>query len=390
MIAKDLDFIPYALPLIGEEEIAEVVDSLRSGWITTGPKVKRFEEAFGAFVGSPHSVAVNSCTAGLHLSLLAAGIKPGDEVITTPLTFCATVNTILHVGATPVLADVDPVSLNLSVAEVARHITPRTRAVVPVHYAGNPCDMAAFRELADAHGLVLIEDAAHAIGTYHRGRHAGTFGDFASFSFYATKNLTTAEGGMIACRSEEAAERLRVLALHGMDKDAFKRYTAAGSWFYQVVAPGYKYNMTDLAAGLGLAQLARFEAMQAVRFSHVARYQEAFGAAPFDLPPAPIAEGDAHSWHLYLLRLRENELAIDRDAFAEALKERGIGISVHFIPIHLHPFYQQHLGFREGDHPVAEANYRRMISLPLYPKMTPEQVDRVVETVLDVARHHGR
>ncbi len=385
-------YIPYALPLIGEEEIQAVTEVLRSDWITTGPKTKLFEADFARFVGAPHAVALNSCTAALHLALLAAGVGPGDEVITTPLTFCATVNTILHVGATPVLADIDPISLCLSPEAVEAQITPRTKAIVPVHYAGHPAEMDAFLELARRHGLAIIEDAAHAVGTSYRGRKVGSIGDYTAFSFYATKNLTTAEGGMLTTAHEEAADRIRVLGLHGISRDAWKRYTAAGSWYYEVQEAGFKYNMTDMAAALGLAQLARFEAMQAVRRDYAERYNRAFASHPaIQLPPAADeARGDVHAWHLYVIRLNPEALTIDRDGLIDELKRAGVGTSVHFIPITHHPFYQRTLGVSPDDTPVASAAYARMLSLPLYPKMTEADVSEVIARMTAILDRHRR
>lgn len=385
-------YIPYALPLIGDSEVQAVTEVLRSDWLTTGARTKQFEADFARYVDAPHAVALNSCTAALHLALLAAGVGPGDEVLTTPLTFCATVNTILHVGATPVLADVDPHSLCLSPAAVEAKITPRTKAIVPVHYAGHPADMDAFMELAQRHGLTVIEDAAHAVGTSYRGRRVGNIGHYTAFSFYATKNLTTAEGGMLTTADAEAADRVRVLGLHGISRDAWKRYTAAGSWYYEVQEAGFKYNMTDLAAALGLAQLARFEAMQAVRRDYAARYHAAFGSdAAIVLPPsADEARGDVHAWHLYVIRVNPEAMTIDRDGLIDALKEAGVGTSVHFIPITHHPFYQRTLGITPADTPVSSEAYARMLSLPLYPKMTPEDVDEVIGRVQGVLGTHRR
>ncbi len=385
-------YIPYALPLIGDEEVQAVTEVLRSDWITTGPKTKQFEADFAAFVDAPHAVALNSCTAALHLALLAAGVGPGDEVITTPLTFCATVNTILHVGAKPVLADIDPVTLCLSPEAAAAKITPRTKAIVPVHYAGHPADMDAFLALAREHGLAIIEDAAHAAGTSYRGRKVGAIGDYTAFSFYATKNLTTAEGGMLTTPHADASDRIRVLGLHGISRDAWKRYTAAGSWYYEVQEAGYKYNMTDMAAALGLAQLARFDAMQAVRRQYVERYNQAFDSDPaIQLPPtADEARGDVHAWHLYVIRLNLEAVTIDRDGLIDALKEAGVGTSVHFIPITHHPFYQQTLGVSPADTPVATETYSRMLSLPLYPKMTPDDIEEVIARTKAILERHRR
>ncbi|MBM3267045.1 MAG: DegT/DnrJ/EryC1/StrS aminotransferase family protein [Candidatus Sericytochromatia bacterium] len=382
--------IPYALPLIGPEEIALVVAALESGWITTGPKVGEFEQQFARYVGATHALGLNSCTAALHLALLGAGVGPGDEVITTPLTFCATINTILHVGARPVLADVDPATLCLSPRAVEAKITPRTKAILPVHYAGCPADLAAFRDLARAHHLEIIEDAAHAIGTWSGGKPVGALSDFTCFSFYATKNLTTGEGGMLTTEDGEAIDRLRRLSLHGMSRDAWKRYTAAGSWWYQVEAAGFKYNLTDLAAGIGLAQLARFADMQRTRERYVARYHEAFAEAGFELPPDSDRPGDRHSWHLYILRLDPLRISIDRATFIDLLKEAGIGTSVHFIPIHMHPYYQQELGVKPGDFPVTDKAFSRMVSMPLYPRMTDEDVAYVCDRAAALARQYRR
>jgi dTDP-4-amino-4,6-dideoxygalactose transaminase len=382
--------IPYALPYLGPEEEELVLDALRSGWVTTGPKTVEFERRFADYVGATHSLALNSCTAALHLALLGAGVGKGDEVITTPLTFCATVNTILHVGGRPVLADVDSDTLCLSPSAVEAKITRRTKAILPVHYAGCPADMAAFKDLAKAHNLALIEDAAHAIGTESMGRPIGAIGDFTCFSFYATKNLTTGEGGMLTCEDGAAIDRLRMLSLHGMSRDAWKRYTASGSWWYQVEAAGFKYNLTDVASAIGLAQLAKFEEMQAIREAYVAKYHAALGEAGFELPPDSQKAGDKHSWHLYLLRLDPMRITVDRGTFIDLLKEAGIGTSVHFIPIHMHPYYQQELGVKPGDYPVTDKAFSRMLSLPLYPRMSAEDVDYVIDRAVDLARQFRR
>ncbi|MBI6546132.1 MAG: DegT/DnrJ/EryC1/StrS family aminotransferase [Cyanobacteria bacterium NC_groundwater_1444_Ag_S-0.65um_54_12] len=382
--------VPYALPYLADEEIAGVVAALRSGWITTGPQVKEFEQRFARHVKAPQAIALNSCTAALHLALLGAGVGPGDEVITTPLTFCATVNTILHVGARPVLADVDPRTLCLSPDAAAAKITPRTKALLPVHYAGCPADMAAFLHLAQEHRLAVIEDAAHAIGTEYNNQPIGALGDFTCFSFYATKNLTTGEGGMLTGKDESTTERLRKLALHGMSRDAWQRYSLAGSWAYQVEMAGFKYNMTDLAAALGLAQLERFAWLQQIREGYVARYQSAFAESGFELPPQSPRPGDRHSWHLYILRLDPCQLTIERGDFIKQLQAVGIGTSVHFIPIHLHPYYQQELGVRPGDFPVTERAYSRMLSLPLYPKLSEEDVSYVIAQVTHLAQRYRK
>lgn len=384
--------IPFSLPLIGDDEVAAVTEVLRSGWITTGSKTKEFEEAIAAMVGAKHAIALNSCTAALHLAHLVSGIGPGDEVVTTPLTFCATLNTILHVGAKPVLADVDPFSLNLSATSIEHVLTPHTKAIVPVHYAGNPVDMDPILELARAKGLVVTEDAAHAIGTLYKGRPVGQLSDFTAFSFYATKNLATGEGGMLTTNNAEAADRARVMGLHGMSRDAWKRYSGAGSWFYQVEEAGYKYNLTDIASAIGLIQLAKFSDMQRTRQLIVDKYFKALADHPaFEMPP--LADGsryDVHAWHLFVLRLRPGVLTIDRNAFIEKLKEVGVMTSVHFIPASYHPVYRRELGLKPGDFPVAEDSFKRMLSLPLSAQMSMEQADAVCERVLAVANAHRR
>lgn len=392
MIDAAVSQIPFSPALIGEEEIAAVTEVLRSGWIALGPKTKELEAAIAGYVGARHGIALNSCTAALHLAHLASDIGPGDEVVTTPLTFCATLNTILHVGAKPVLADVDPLSLNLSAEGVEKVLTRKTKGVVPVHYAGNPVDMDPLMALARDKGLTVTDDAAHALGTFYKGRAVGSLADYTAFSFYATKNLATGEGGMLTTNHDEAADRLRVLSLHGMSRNAWKRYSGAGSWFYEVEEAGYKYNMADLAAALGLAQFARFEAMQETRRRYVSRYFEAFKDHPaLELPPvADEARGDVHAWHLFMVRVRPEALTIDRDTFIEKLKELGVQTSVHFIPASYHPIYQRELGLKVGDFPVAEDSYRRMISLPLSPKLTMAQIEAVCERVLSICDQHRR
>jgi len=375
-------FLPFSPPAISEEEIAAVADTLRSAWITTGPKTKRFESEFTQYLGAPAALALNSCTAGLHLALLALDIGPGDEVITTPMTFCSSVNVIEHVGARPVLADIEPDTLTLDPARVAEAITPRTRAIMPVHYAGHPADMAPLLELARQHSLYLVEDAAHALPATYRGQRIGTIGDLTAFSFYATKNLTTAEGGMLT-GAPELIERARLLSLHGMSRDAWKRYDANGSWYYEVVEAGWKYNMTDIQAAIGLVQLQRLESMQRRRREIVAAYNQAFGQ--LDALQTPTERPDAESaWHLYVLRLNLDRLTIDRARFIEELRARNIGTSVHFIPIHLHPYYRDRYGFQPQDFPVAYREYLRLISLPLHPGLSDEDVQDVIAAVRDV------
>lgn len=377
------EFLHFSPPNLGEDEIAEVVDTLRSQWITTGPKTRRFEAAFSAAVNAPGALALNSCTAALHVALLTLGIGPGDEVITTPITFAATVNVIEHVGARPVLADVEPDTLNIDPQAVARAITPRTKAFIPVHFAGHPADMAPLQALAERHGLAIIEDAAHALPARYGDRMIGSGPNLVAFSFYATKNLTTAEGGMLT-GDPALLERARVISLHGMSRDAWRRYDKGGHWAYEILYPGFKYNMTDIQAALGLRQLDRLPAFQARRRAIVAAYQAAFAAhAEWELP-VTRAEVE-HAWHLYVLRLRPEVLAIDRDRFIEELTARNIGASVHFIPIHLHPYYRDTYGYLPEDFPVASAAFPRLVSLPLHPGLQDADVADVIDAVRDIA-----
>ena len=373
-------FLPYCLPFIGEEEISEVADSLRSGWVTTGPKVQRFEQEFAVYTGARHAVAVNSCTAALHASLAAVGVGPGDEVIVPTLTFCATANVVVHLGATPVIVDVDP-DFQISVQAVCRAITPRTKAIVPVHYAGQACSLQDILELAGSHGIPVIEDAAHAAGAEYAGSRIGTHGRAVCFSFYAIKNMTTGEGGMITTDDDDLAARLRLLSLHGMSRDAWKRYTEAGSWYYEVVEPGYKYNMTDIQAALGIHQLRRLDGFIRRRQEIAAMYDEAFSDLPEVLLP-PRLPGRNHTFHLYPIRLQARRL--NRSELIEELRARNIGASVHFIPLHRHPFYRQRYGYRPEQFPVAEEIYRGLLSLPLYPKMTGQDAHDVVAAVREI------
>ena len=373
-------FLVFGSPLIGEAEIEEVTACLKSSWLGTGPKVARFEEDFKAYKKAPYAVAVNSCTAALHLSILAAGLKPGDEVITTPLTFCATVNAIIHAGATPVLADVDPLTMNIDPAQVAAKITPRTRAILPVHFAGRPCDMESLGTLAEKHRLKLIEDCAHAIETEYHGRAAGTFGDFGCFSFYVTKNVVTGEGGMILARREEDAARIKMLALHGMSKDAWKRFGDEGYKHYYVVECGFKYNMMDLQAAIGLHQLARVEECWRRRAQVWQRYQEAFATLPLGLPAA-VEANSRHAYHLYTVLVDEARTGIARDAFLDAMTAENIGVGVHYLSLPEHPYYQQALGWRPEDYPNAMSIGRQTVSLPLSAKLTDEDAGDVIQAV---------
>ncbi len=384
---SDLPFLPFALPEIGEDEINEVVDTLRSGWVTTGPKAKRFEQDFAAFLGEPQieCIAVNSATAGLHLALEACGIGPGDEVITTTHTFTATAEVVRYLGADVVLVDIDPLTMNIDPKLVEAAITPRTQCIIPVHYAGLAVDMIAILDIARKHGLRVVEDAAHALPTTLERELIGTMGSDATvFSFYANKTMTTGEGGMLVTRNAELAKRARVMRLHGMNRDAFDRFTAkTPSWYYEIVAPGFKYNMTDIAAALGIHQLKRLPAFQARREAIAQAYNAAFADLPLILPPEVI-EGDVHSWHLYVLRLSD-ELAIDRDVFIERMFAAGIGCSVHYIPLHLHPYWRDRYGLSPEQFPHSQKAFERMLSIPLYTAMTDQDVQRVIAAVRDIA-----
>ena len=373
-------FLVFGAPCIEQAEIDEVCDSLRKGWLGTGPKVARFERDFAVFKGVQHVAAVNSCTAALHLSMLAAGLGSGDEVITTALTFCATVNAIIHAGAVPVLADVDPATMNIAPEDIERRITSRTRALVPVHFAGRCCDMNAITEIAKRHGLKVIEDCAHAIETEYHGRKSGTFGDFGCFSFYATKNVVTGEGGMVAARSEEDIARIKVLALHGMSRDAWKRFSDEGYKHYQVVECGFKYNMMDLQAALGIHQLRRVESNWLKRREVWARYDAAFADLPVGRPAA--AEPDTrHACHLYTILIDEQKTGVSRDAFLDAMTKRRIGVGVHYLSVAEHPYYQNAFGWRPEDYPHAHRIGRQTVSLPLAANLTERDVMDVIEAV---------
>ncbi len=419
-------FLPFSLPTIGEEEIAEVADSLRFGWITTGPKTKRFEEQFREYIGAKHAIAVNSCTAGLHIALTALGIGPGDEVIVPTLTFCSTANVVVHLGARPVLVDVGD-DFNVTPEAIEQAITPKTKAIIPVHYGGQPCDLEAIYAIAARYNLTIIEDAAHAVGATYHGHKIGS--DTLSnevreqgsllrqedketkgqgkkeqkgapqlrsklkvvtvFSFYATKNMTTGEGGMITTADDELAERMRLLSLHGMSRDAWKRYTSAGSWYYEVVAAGYKYNMTDIQAALGIHQLRKLDGFILTRQRYARLYDQAFASLPEI--ETPITHSDRnHIYHLYVIRLDLERLTIDRAQFIEELKALNIGTSVHFIPVHLHPFYRETFGYQRGDCPVAERIYERIISLPLFPRMTNADALDVIQAVSHLIGRYRR
>jgi dTDP-4-amino-4,6-dideoxygalactose transaminase len=379
-------FLPFALPEIGDEEIAEVIDTLKSGWITTGPKAARFERDFVAFLGdaSLHAVAVSSATAGLHLALEALGIGPGDEVITTTHTFTATAEVVRYLGADVKLVDIDPATLNIDPAAVEAAITPRTKAILPVHYGGLAAPMPRLLSIAERHGLKIVEDAAHALPTSCNGRLVGTLDSAAAvFSFYANKTITTGDGGMLVTRDEALARRARVMRLHGMNRDAFDRFTATvPSWHYEVVAPGFKYNLTDIAAALGIHQLRKAQAFQQRRAAIAQAYDAAFADLPLIPPPKPNAD-DLHAWHLYVVRLAP-DAPIARDAFIERLFDRGIGCSVHYIPLHLHPYWRERYALQAEQFPHSQLAYERSLSLPIYTHMSDGDVQRVIEAVREL------
>ena len=387
-------FLPFSLPMIGDEEIAEVEDTLRSGWLTTGPKVKRFEKDFSDYVGCQHAIAVNSCTAALKIALVALGVGPGDEVIVPTLTFCSTANVVVHLGARPMLVDVEQ-DFNISVSALTSLVGQRTanggrrKVIIPVHHSGQPCDLTAVHEIARRHGLAVVEDAAHAVGAEYCGSKIGTHSRVAAFSFYTIKNLTTGEGGMMVTDDEDLAAKMRLLSLHGMSKDAWKRYAGAGSWYYEVVEPGFKQNMTDIQASLGIHQLRKLDKFIEARARYANMYSKAFADVP-ELETPIVHGGRKHAWHLFVLRLRTERLKIDRAQFIEKLRARNIGTSVHFIPVHLHPFYQRTFGYKPGDFPVADELYQRIVSLPLYPRMTQQDVEYVIDSVLDVIRQNRK
>ncbi|QKK02224.1 MAG: DegT/DnrJ/EryC1/StrS family aminotransferase [Pseudomonadota bacterium] len=376
------DFLIFGSPQIGEEEIAEVEACLRSGWLGTGPRVARFERDFAAYKGvSPQqAAAVNSCTAALQVSMIAADLDPGAEVITTPLTFCATVNSIIHAGLTPVLADVDPVTQCISPAAIEAAITPRTQAIVPVHFAGRPCEMDEIMRIADKHGLIVIEDCAHAIETEYKGRKVGTFGDFGCFSFYVTKNVVTGEGGMIVGRSEEHIARAKVLALHGMSKDAWHRFGDKGYKHYQVVECGFKFNMMDLQAALGLHQLARVEDNWKRRQRIWRFYEKQLRSTDLALPN-DTDDSDRHGYHLFTVLVDEVSAGISRDGFVEAMNKHGVGTGVHYRSIPEHPYYQQHFGWTPKRWPIAMDIGRKTVSLPLSPSLDEGELSRVITAI---------
>jgi dTDP-4-amino-4,6-dideoxygalactose transaminase len=388
MAGEEQRSVPFFRPDIGEEEIAAVVETLRSGWLTIGPRTEEFEREFAQAIGAPHAVAVSSCTAALHLALDALGVQRGDEVITSTLTFTATAATIVHSGARPVLADCTPDTLNLDPADVARKVTARTRAIVPVHFAGHPAAMDELLAIARQHRLAIVEDAAHALPARHRGRPIGSIGDVTAFSFYATKNLCTGEGGMLTTADAEINKRLRMRRLHGMSRNAWRRYSAGGSWRYDVTYPGFKYNMTDIAAAMGLVQLRRLPALYQRRRQLAGLYGELLS----DLPELelPVTHADVEpAWHLYVVRLRPERLRVHRDEIIELLKAEGVATQVHFIPLHMHSYYRT-LGYRPEDFPVASAAAERILSLPFFTLMSDDDVRYVAATLRRVLNANRR
>jgi perosamine synthetase len=375
--------------MIAEEEITAVVETLRSGWLTTGPKVKCLEQTFAGLVSARHAVAVNSATAALHLAVEAAGVQEGDEVIVPAMTFAATAEVVTYMRAKPVLVDCDPATLNIDPERVEAALTSRTKAIIPVHFAGQPCEMDHLLDIARRHGLTVIEDAAHALPARYRGQMIGSIGDITCFSFYATKTITTGEGGMITTENEELAKRMRLMSLHGISHNAWNRYTEEGSWYYEILEPGFKYNLSDIAAALGLAQLCKCKRFWDARKRIVRYYNEHFAGVPEIRCPVSQPNLD-HAWHLYVVQLELDRLKVDRNEIVRALKERKIGTSVHFIPLHLHPYYRATFGYRPEDCPQATAAFDRIISLPVYPAMTDADAADVVEAVTDVVRHYRR
>src|SRR5262245_20048513 len=383
-------FLPFARPWIGEEEVAELLDTIRSGWITTGPKVERFASEFADYVGGRFAVPVSSATAGLHVALLALGVGPGDEVITTPMTFVATLNVIVHCGARPVLADIDAATRNIRVEEIERRLTARTKAILPVHFVGQPADLDPILELAHTRGIAVLEDAAHAVGAEYRGRRIGSFPTTSVFSFHPNKNMTTGEGGMVITEDEDVFEKASLLKFHGMDREAWKRFAKAGSPRYDVAVPGFKYNMMDIQAALGLHQLKRLDGFLAERARLAERYDEKLANLAGLILPQAVAYPVRHAWHLYAPLLDTNRLTIDRDRFLSELKRRNIGAGVHYTAAHEFSYYASEFGWRPEDFPEAHYVSERILSLPLFPGLTDEDQDDVVDAVREIAGEFRR
>ena len=383
-------FLPFSTPSIDDDEINEVVDSLKSGWITTGPKVKRFEDAFKAYVGAPYAIPLSSATAGLHLTLLALGIKEGDEVITTPMTFASTVSMVILCGATPVLADIEPGTLNIDPARIREKISPRTRAVIPVHFAGQSCDMDPIFALAREHGLTVIEDAAHAAGTEYKGKRIGSLDSISIFSFHPNKNITTGEGGMVCTADEVLAEEISLLKFHGMSREAWKRFAASGTPNYDILMPGFKYNMMDIQAAIGIHQLPKLDRFIDLRTGIAEQYNREFADVAELALPAYAPYDQRHAWHLYTPLVRIEKLDINRDQFMDELKRRNIGSGLHYKAIHHHPYYRDHMGIADDDLPMATYASKRILSLPLFPRMTADDAADVVFAVKEVIAAHRR
>lgn len=383
------DFIAFHRPFITDEEINEVVDTLRSGWLSMGPKTIRFEEEFKKYVGTKYCVSINSWTAGGHLALEAIGLKAGDEVIVPTMTFPATAEIVCYFGAKPVIVDVQRDTMNISVEQIEKNITSKTKAIIPVHYAGQPCDMDEITALAEKHNLTVIEDAAHALPASYKGKKIGSISRVTVFSFYATKTLSTGEGGMICTDDEDIAKRTTLMRMHGINRDAWKRYSESGSWNYEVVAPGFKYNFTDIQASLGLSQLNKLEMMWQARKDIVALYNNAFANNEL-IETLPEKEHRESAWHLYPIRLKLEGLNITRERFIEELRHFGVGAAVHFMPVHKHIFYKNHLNLKESDYPVAEDIFPRLLSLPVYPGLTTQQVEKVIDVTNDLTRKYSR
>jgi len=374
-------FLPFALPDFGNEESAEVIDCLNSGWLTTGPKAEKFEVDFASYLDVPYALAVNSGTAGLHLALESIGLLPGEQVITTVYTFTASAEVIRYLGADPVFVDIEPDTFNIDPSQLEKAITGKTKAILPVHFGGQSCNMKSILDTADRHDLRVIEDAAHALPCIYDSRTIGTLGDVTVFSFYVTKPLAVGEGGMIVTASKEMAKRMKTMRLHGINRDVWDRYRSSNpDWYYEVVAPGFKYNMPDLMAAIGIHQLKKIDKFQKRREAIANRYTEAFADLPLRAPFVARAE-DKHAWHLYVIQLELDRIKIGRDEFIEKMAEKGIGTSVHFIPLHLHPYWRDRYGFKPEDFPVALDCYHRAVSLPIYSKMTDDDVEKVIKAV---------
>ena len=375
--------IPFFKPSIGEAEIESVVETLRSGWLTTGPKTRQFEQEFAQEVHAEYAIAVGACTHALTLALEALGVGPGDEVLVPTLTFASTAEVVMHLGATPVLVDVLPGTLNLDPADLERRITGKTKVVVPVHYGGQPVRLGEIHEIAQSHGLAVVEDAAHALPASIDGRPIGALSDATCFSFYANKTITTGEGGMLTTNRQDIAERVRKMSLHGISKDAWKRFSAEGSWYYEITAPGYKFNMTDLAASIGIHQLKKCHAFWERRRAIAERYTQAFASLP-EIRLLDVDPHVQHAWHLFVIMLETERLAIDRAEFIRKLNELGVGTSVHYLPLHMHPLYRERYGYEPNDLPVAQDAYHRIVSLPIYSEMSDEDVEQVIQCVANV------